>query len=290
VPEERTERRTSRCVRRSENEQKREKTAEIRGKKKLGIAGYLRITLAQPAYLPISQVCYRSSCTGSFSSASKTRFKGVPDMRVQRIVSLAAAMMAMPLVLAAQTGEDKTTETRVESKPIPYQVVYELTRSVGARRMLTKQDGQNGKVVRTYTVFFKNGKPVSKTLESTERIEPVDKIVQIGISGYQPSRSRFVKQRTLTMTATAYDPSPRTIPGTTGRTANGMRARYGLVAVDRRVIPLGTLLYVEGYGFAIAADTGGAIKGNKIDLCYNTRSEALQFGRRKVTVHILKGA
>ncbi|HZH98157.1 MAG TPA: 3D domain-containing protein, partial [Fimbriimonadaceae bacterium] len=177
----------------------------------------------------------------------------------------------------------------MESKVIPCQVVYELTRSVGAGRQIVKEPGQNGKVVRTYTVQFRNGKPVSKALEATERVEPVDKVVLIGTSGYQPSRSRFVKHKTLKMTATAYDPSPQTIPGTTGRTANGMWARHGLVAVDRRVIPLGTLLFVEGYGFAIAADTGGAIKGHKIDLCYNSRSEALRFGRRKVTVHILKG-
>ena len=65
----------------------------------------------------------------------------------------------------------------------------------------------------------------------------------------------------------------------------GLR-RVGVVAVDPRVIPLGTLLYVEGYGFAIASDIGSAIKGNKIDLCYTTRKEALRFGRKKVRVHI----
>jgi 3D (Asp-Asp-Asp) domain-containing protein len=47
-------------------------------------------------------------------------------------------------------------------------------------------------------------------------------------------------------------------------------------------------VYVEGYGFAIACDTGGAIKGNKIDLCFNSRSTALRHGRRTVRVHVLK--
>jgi 3D (Asp-Asp-Asp) domain-containing protein len=57
---------------------------------------------------------------------------------------------------------------------------------------------------------------------------------------------------------------------------------------------LGTKLYIESadgsyvYGTAIAADTGGAIKGNRIDLCYNTRSEAISFGRRQMKVYILK--
>jgi 3D (Asp-Asp-Asp) domain-containing protein len=67
-----------------------------------------------------------------------------------------------------------------------------------------------------------------------------------------------------------------------------MPARKGVVAVDPDVVALGTKLYVEGYGFAIAADRGRAIQGKRIDLCYNTRREALRFGRRVVKVHILK--
>ncbi len=69
-------------------------------------------------------------------------------------------------------------------------------------------------------------------------------------------------------------------------TANGSKAQYGVVAVDPRVIPLGTKLYIEGYGEAVAADTGGAIKGDRIDLCYNSNAECIQFGRRDVVVHI----
>ncbi|MFN4034147.1 MAG: 3D domain-containing protein, partial [Fimbriimonadales bacterium] len=75
-----------------------------------------------------------------------------------------------------------------------------------------------------------------------------------------------------------------------GRTASGLPAGYGLVAVDPRVIPLGTVLYIEGYGMAIAADTGRAIRGHTIDLCFATRAQALQFGRRQVRVHILRAA
>ena len=87
-----------------------------------------------------------------------------------------------------------------------------------------------------------------------------------------------------TMEASAYLP---TDGGGGGITASGMVARRGVVAVDPDVIPLGTRLYIPGYGEAIAADTGGAIIGHKIDLCMESYHEAIQFGRRDVTVYVL---
>jgi 3D (Asp-Asp-Asp) domain-containing protein len=59
------------------------------------------------------------------------------------------------------------------------------------------------------------------------------------------------------------------------------------VAVDPDVIPLGTRLYIPGYGLALAADTGGDIVGNRIDLCMEAHSDAWSFGRRMVKVYIL---
>jgi len=72
-----------------------------------------------------------------------------------------------------------------------------------------------------------------------------------------------------------------------------MMAQRGVVAVDPKVIPLGTKLYIESpdgsyvYGCAVAGDTGGAIKGNRIDLFMDTYSECMQFGRRTMNVYIL---
>jgi 3D (Asp-Asp-Asp) domain-containing protein len=70
------------------------------------------------------------------------------------------------------------------------------------------------------------------------------------------------------------------------RTASGSWPSRGTVAVDPRVIPLGTELHIEGYGSAVAADTGGAIQGQKIDLYMDSEHECLQWGRRKVEVQI----
>jgi 3D (Asp-Asp-Asp) domain-containing protein/peptidoglycan hydrolase CwlO-like protein len=84
--------------------------------------------------------------------------------------------------------------------------------------------------------------------------------------------------RTLTVSATGY-----TIRG---RTATGMPTAPGVVAVDPAVIPLGTKLTIPGYGVGIAADTGGAVQGNVIDVWFPTAAQALQWGRRTVTITI----
>lgn len=87
------------------------------------------------------------------------------------------------------------------------------------------------------------------------------------------------------MDASAYLPSDG---GGSGITASGMMAQRGVVAVDPSVIPLGTRLYIPGYGMAVAADTGGAIVGDRIDLCMESYGEAMNFGRRTVKVYILE--
>ena len=87
-----------------------------------------------------------------------------------------------------------------------------------------------------------------------------------------------------TMEATAYLP---TDGSGSGITATGIPARRGVVAVDPGVIPLGSRVYIPGYGVAIAADTGGAIRGQKVDLCMETYGECMNFGRRNIEVYVL---
>lgn len=91
-------------------------------------------------------------------------------------------------------------------------------------------------------------------------------------------------RRALRVVSTAYAPGA----GAGTRTATGQRARRGIVAVDPRVIPLGTRLYIPGYGYGVAADTGGAIRGSRIDVCFDTAAEAIRWGRRTVTIYILE--
>jgi 3D (Asp-Asp-Asp) domain-containing protein len=84
--------------------------------------------------------------------------------------------------------------------------------------------------------------------------------------------------RTLTVSSTGY--------ALRGRTATGINTAYGVVAVDPSVIPLGTRMTIPGYGEGVAADTGGAVHGATIDLWFPTVEQALQWGRRTVTIVI----
>ena len=95
-------------------------------------------------------------------------------------------------------------------------------------------------------------------------------------------------KQVVDMTATAYAPGSEDNGKWGDLTYMGGTVKKGVVAVDPSVIPMGTRVWVEGYGEAIAEDQGSAIKGNRIDLAFNTRPEALEYGIQKVKVYVLK--
>lgn len=103
----------------------------------------------------------------------------------------------------------------------------------------------------------------------------------------KPAEPEYSK--TMRVTATAYTAY---CYGCSGKTATGIDLRANpslkVIAVDPRVIKLGSKVWVEGYGTAIAGDTGGAIKGNKIDIFVPSKQQAYQWGRRTVTIKVLK--
>ncbi|WP_274308883.1 LysM peptidoglycan-binding and 3D domain-containing protein [Solibacillus daqui] len=114
--------------------------------------------------------------------------------------------------------------------------------------------------------------------DSSDRVETIE----------ETSAPTSNVERTMTVEATAYTAY---CDGCSGTTANGTNLRANpnlkVIAVDPRVIPLGTKVWVEGYGEAVAADTGGAIKGNKIDVFIPNLDGAYEWGRRTVTIKIL---
>ena len=158
------------------------------------------------------------------------------------------------------------------------------------------QQGIEGKVSRTYEVVTENGHEVSRTLTAEHIIaEPTTEVVAIGtkvavasVSHSGQASSEPAGSREFSVTATAYT---ATCNGCSGITATGINLlanpHLKVIAVDSNVIPLGSKVWVEGYGYAVAGDTGGAIKGNIIDLFMPEVEDAYAWGRRTVRIKVL---
>lgn len=188
-----------------------------------------------------------------------------------------------------------------EEEQIPYHVVERPSKTMNEGETQTVVEGENGVKEKKYRITYEDGKPVDREfIEETVVKEPVNSIVEYGtVPNFTTSRGERVRySKVLKMKATAYTTSYEDCgknPGDPGYgvTYSGLRARTGVVAVDPSVIPLGSKLYIEvpgsapDYGFAIAGDTGGAIKGNLIDLFFNTKEEVRRWGCRTVVVYIL---
>nr|WP_289038945.1 LysM peptidoglycan-binding and 3D domain-containing protein [uncultured Allobacillus sp.] len=130
-----------------------------------------------------------------------------------------------------------------------------------------------------------------QTTEKQDKVKATNTTNQTTSSNQSSNQSQQSSQkegRTLTVEATAYTAD---CAGCSGVTATGIdlnnNPNMKVIAVDPNVIPLGSRVHVEGYGEAIAGDTGGAINGNIIDLHVPTKAEAYQWGRRTVEVTIL---
>ncbi|MFD1926724.1 ubiquitin-like domain-containing protein [Sporosarcina siberiensis] len=195
--------------------------------------------------------------------------------------------------------------TDVVEEPANYAVETRSDSSLLKGREKVVQDGENGKVSRKFEVLKENGKEVSrKMVEETTIKQPKKKIVAIGTKVLVASASTTKSKgavgvsrnnsaapsggKEFYVTATAYTAHCN---GCSGITATGINLRSNpnlkVIAVDPSVIPLGSKVWVEGYGYAVAGDTGGAIKGMKIDLHVPTKAVAYKFGRRQVKIKVI---
>ncbi len=214
----------------------------------------------------------------------------------------------------------KTDEEEVEES-IPFETEEEDDDSLEKGETRTVTEGKKGTLLKTFEITYENGKEANREVVDEEVIEEEqNEIIAIGTkevaveevtsndkaktatkknnerpssksedksessSSAEPSSSKV-----LTMEATAYGPD---CAGCSGVSATGMNLKSSptpkVIAVDPSVIPLGSRVWVEGYGEAIAGDTGGAINGNKIDVLFPTEAEAASsWGRRTVQVKIL---
>lgn len=193
----------------------------------------------------------------------------------------------------------KVIEKEVEA---PFKTIKKKNKELTHKQSRILIQGVNGKNKVKCKEYYAGDKLIKEEVIHVETlVKPIDQVFEEGTKDvFTNDRGDFTARKAIKMVATAYEAGPRSTgkrPGDKGYgiTASGARAKRGTVAVDPRVIPLGTKLYIKSltpgvpdYGFAIAQDTGGAIKGNKIDLFMDTVWECLQFGRRPVMVYILK--
>lgn len=176
----------------------------------------------------------------------------------------------------------------VVSNTIAYDTLTEEDNTMEVNTTEVKQTGEEGQVEVTYTVTKKNGKEVSREQVSSKILkQAVTEILVQGTAKVYASRSgdSGTYKDVVYCQATAYSGGSLTA---TGSVPSYNPGGISTISVDPSVIPLGSLVYVDGYGKAIAADTGGAIQGNIIDVYVNSNSEAIQWGRQyNVPVYII---
>lgn len=223
--------------------------------------------------------------TSQFITVAKT----VKDVLEEKDVVLGEHDKVEPAITQKLTNDLEIKVTRVQIKEetmevaIPYQVRRETNASIPTGLVQVVQKGVQGMEAQRWQYIYEDGQLVEQNLiERNTMTAAVDEIVQAG-SAQTVSRGgtnlRFSK--VIKVVATAYT-------HTGNNTATGKAPYRGIVAVDTNVIPFGTKLYVEGYGVAEAADRGGAIKGNRIDLFMETASEARRWGVKTVDMYILE--
>lgn len=200
-------------------------------------------------------------------------------------------------------------------------IFYEKVSAVAAHSEVTVSDpflaegeevlelqGHDGVRTEVYEVVCHRGEVSSRQLVDVLEEDVVDTVVRVGVSQDTPvtdiragaagggvlvleDGTEIPYTEARAMRATAYSAEER---GVGNITSTGTRVRVGTVAVDPKVIPYGTKMFIvtnDGqyiYGFGVAEDCGGAIKNDLIDLYFNTVNECRRFGRRSCTVYILE--
>jgi 3D (Asp-Asp-Asp) domain-containing protein len=184
--------------------------------------------------------------------------------------------------------------TEIERRSVPAPLVrrFAFTLAPGTTKVLSP--GSSG--IKEYRyVVARAGRGTRRSLLVARVLRaPKSRIIAEGVGEYTALSELATRgiagtlrlaDSALAMVATAYTAN---CAGCSGTTALGRRAGHGIVAVDPRVIPLGTRMFIPGYGHAVAGDTGGAIRGHRIDLGFNSDADAFRFGRRPVTVYLIK--
>ncbi|MGE7907847.1 ubiquitin-like domain-containing protein [Peribacillus sp. NPDC094092] len=185
--------------------------------------------------------------------------------------------------------------TDVVEEPVDFAVITKKDDSLSKGKEKIVKEGKDGLISKKYEVIKENGKEVKRELLSEKVVnEKQDKVVTVGTRTTVAQASRGVTNvsspsgKEIYVSSTAYTASCKGCSGVTS-TGVDLKSNPGakIIAVDPNVIPLGSKVYVDGYGYAVAADKGGAIKGNRIDVFFSSKNDAYRWGVKRVKVRVL---
>jgi len=210
-------------------------------------------------------------------------------LREKDVVNYRVDARAIPGERIIVTRYDE--EVIIEKEPIAYNVIVKKNNNMDEGVSKVVQEGRQGELQREILVAYRDGEEISREVIKEEvTVKPVDRIVHTGtVKKKITSRGDTLRYSTVkTFQATAYTHTGRA-------TKTGVMPKKGYIAVDPRVIPLRKTVYVEfpkGWehlnGYYKAMDTGGAIKGNRIDVFMETEGQCRKFGRRNVKIYFPK--
>lgn len=252
-----------------------------------GLAIY--VTLARPVTLTVDGTTLTGVTTASSVGAALAQLR-VP------LLGLDTTRPApdQPLPADGLIQVVRVRETRlIQQSIIPFGIQYQPMPEAEIDAVRTLQAGAEGYTRRVIRVRYEDGVEVARTTEAeTRAVEPRPQIIGYGtrleVRTLDTPDGPISYWRAYTAYATSYSPSRAGVAPTArnfGRTASGKLLTKGMVAVDRRYIPLGTRMYIPGYGYAVAEDTGGGVKGRFIDLGYDDHNYV--GWSRVVTVYFL---
>jgi 3D (Asp-Asp-Asp) domain-containing protein len=181
-----------------------------------------------------------------------------------------------------------TSKIIVQAEKIPFLIRVEKDPNLELGEERIVQTGKEGQIKRSIRITYYENQEFSREIVSIERREPIKEVIVQGtkmVSGETNTPDGHIRYQTkLRMWATSYDGH---CPDCRGLTYSGTPVQHGVAAVDPNLIPLGTNLYVPGYGFARAEDIGGAIKGKQIDLGFEDLSQGT-WSARWIDVYLLE--
>lgn len=201
------------------------------------------------------------------------------------------SLAALPVNVLHRLGLTAWTARAYDDvRQVPFHVVEVKTDDLPLGQREPDREGRPGFLRARGVVFTAPGRREDRVIAERLIRPPRDGRVRVGTGRYVVVNGRHYEfTKVLHLTATAYDYTWQSNGPWTGQpTALGVPLGPGVAAVDPDVIPLGTWLYVTGYGVALAADTGSAIRGDRIDLFFDLSPEEVRaFGIRPVTVYEL---